>query len=356
MFTHKPDYEQAQRRIDAFWDNAETDRPMVQMTFPKPNPTPFARKQHATHKDYWLDIEYRVEEAAHWAENTVFFAEAMPVYMPNLGPEILSIWAGCPYHFGADTVWTEPCVTDWEKDHVVIDMCHPMFKTLDKFTRLTLERAKGDFIVGLTDFHPGADHLCAIRDAEQLAIDLLECPDIVKAKLATSYKEYYPAFDYFVNLLKDAGMPIASWLNVTSETCMYIPSNDFSYMISTDMFNEFFLEGIIEECRHYKRSLYHLDGPGSLRHLDTLLAIPELNAIQWVPGAGQEWVYPWLDVFKKTQAAGKSIIAYPRSMDELRFLMDNLPARGLCISLWNIENEGNAQDMMKLIEKWPNKG
>ena len=357
MFTCKPDYEQAQSRINAFWDNAETDRPMVFMTFPKPNAKPFTQKQHATHKDFWLDFEYHAERAAHRAENTVFYAEAMPVFYPDLGPEIVSVWAGCPYHFGADTVWTEPCVFDWEKDRAVIDMNHPMFKTLEKYTNILLEKAKGKFIIGLSDFHPGGDHLCAIRDAEQLAMDLLDCPDIVKVRLAASYKEYYPAFDHFVGILKDAGMPIASWMPVTSETCMYMPSNDFSYMISTDMFNEFFMDGLIEECRHYKQSIYHLDGPAALRHLDSILEIRELNGIQWVPGAGNEQIYPWLDVFKRILAAGKSVLAYPRNMDELRFLMDNLPAKGLGIHLqWGVENEDNARDLMKLIEKWPNKG
>jgi len=354
MFTCKPDYEQAQKRINAFWEHAETDRPAVSITFPKPNAKPFTTKQHATYKDYWLDLEYRTEEAAHWLENTMYYAESMPVFMPNMGPEIVSAWAGCPYHFGETTTWTDPCVFDWGKDQAVIDMNHPLFRKLEEFTRMLLERAKGNFIVGLTDLHPGGDHLAALRDPENLAVDLCECPDMVKSKLAQSYAEYFPAYDHFVNILKSAGMPISSWIPLTSETQMYIPSNDFSCMISTKMFEEFFLDGLVQECKHYDKSIYHLDGPDALRHLDTLLSIKELNAIQWVPGAGQQQVLPWLDVFKRTLAAGKSVIAYPYSMEDLRFLMENLPARGLYLQIgWNVGNEDNAKDLMKLIEKWP---
>jgi len=120
------------------------------------------------------------------------------------------------------------------------------------------------------------------------------------------------------------------------------------------MFEEFFLDGLVQECKHYEKSIYHLDGSDALRHLDTLLGIKELNAIQWVPGYGQEQVMPWLDVFKQTQAAGKSVMAYPHSMADLQFLMDNLPARGLYLQIcWHIGNECDAQDLMKLIEKWP---
>ena len=352
MFTCKPDYEQAQKHINAFWEHEDIGRPLVSLSYPKPNAKPFPHKQHATQEEAWLDLEYRMEQAAHWMENTVFYAEAMPVVMPNMGPEIISAWAGCPYHFGETTTWTDPCVFDWEKDKAVIDMGHPLFRKLEDFTRLLLERGKGSFIVGLTDLHPGADHLAALRDPAQLAIDLLECPDVVKTKLAESYKEYFPAYDHFVDMLKQGGMPIASWIPIPSETRMYIPSNDFSIMISTKMFEEFFLDGLVQECKHYDKSVYHLDGPGALRHLDTLLGIKELNAIQWVPGDGQERVKPWIDVFKRILAAGKSVMAYPANMADLQLLMDNLPAKGLYIQMWGVGNEDEARDLMKIVEKW----
>ena len=354
MFTCKPNYEESQRRMDAFWNYDETDRPLVLMTFSKPNATVFTHKKHETHEAYWLDVEYRAEQAAHEMDNTVFYADSMPVYMPNLGPGILSGWAGCPYHFEEGTAWTDPCLFDWDKDEAVMDMNHPLAKKLEDFTRLLLERAKGKFIVGLSDFHPGGDHLSALRDPLTLAVDLLENPDKVKAKLRSSYDEYYKIFDFYVEWLKKENMPISSWLPFTSDkTAMYIPSNDFSFMISKEMFDEFFLEGIIDECRHYGKSIYHLDGPGALRHLDSLLAIPELNAVQWMPGAGVESCLPWLDVYKKILSAGKSLITYPYNMEDLRFLMDNLPARGLCIQMWNAENEESAKELMQQIKKWP---
>jgi hypothetical protein len=36
---------------------------------------------------------------------------------------------------------------------------------------------EGHFIVGLTDFHSGGDHLAALRDPANLAIDLIENPE-----------------------------------------------------------------------------------------------------------------------------------------------------------------------------------
>lgn len=56
-------------------------------------------------------------------------------------------------------------------------------------------------------------------------------------------------------------------------------------MIGTDMFEEFVLHTLQRDCLALTNTLYHLDGEGELRHLDRLLSIPALKAVQWVPGA-----------------------------------------------------------------------
>jgi len=353
MFSLKPEYDQTKRRIDAFWNHEDTDRPYARILYPKAGVKPFTTKHHATREDYWLDLTYRAEEAAHEMENYVYYAEALPVHMPNLGPSILSAWAGCPYIFGGDTAWAEPCVTDWKKDAAIMDINHPLAKKLEEYNKLLLEKAKGKFIVGLTDFHPGGDHLAALRGSEDLAMDLVDDPDAIKTKLESSYTEYFEIFDYYVDWLKNEGNPIASWLHLVDNESMYIPSNDFSCMIGAGMFEEFFLPGIIEECRHYNKSIYHLDGPDALKHLDILLTIPELHAIQWVPGAGQEELYRWVDVCKKVISAKKSLYLDVFTMDDLDIVMEHLPARGLALNFGNVGSEDAAKDILKKISSWP---
>jgi len=355
MFTLKPDYLQAQSRVNAFWNHDETDRPLLFLRYTKPDAKQFHSKTFASHKDRWLDVEYRTQEVVHRMENTVFAADSMPVFSPDIGPEILSAIAGCPFYYEETTTWTEPCIFDWETDapKAIMDVKHPLFKTLERFTRLLLDAAKGKFIVGLSDFHPGADHVAALRDPQVLAMDLLDNPEEVKKKLTSSYLEYFPIFDHFLKLLKAEGMPISSWISLTSEESMYIPSNDFSYMISNEMFEEFFLEGIIQECRHYGHNIFHLDGPGCLRHLDNLLAIPELHAIQWMPGAGRMEVHQWMDLYKKILSAKKSLIVYPQNLSELLLIKEHLPARGLHIDMGHVNDEHEANNIIKIVEDWP---
>ncbi len=190
-----------------------------------------------------------------------FYSDAMPILWPNMGPEIFSAWCGCGYEFGATTAWSSPCIHDWETDNekTVFDPDHPLFKLTVEYTKILLQYGRNNFIVGLTDFHPGGDHIAALRDPQDLAIDMIENLDHVKNKLAQSYKDYYKVYDIFYEMLYSAGMPITSWCPLLYEGRFYIPSNDFSCMISSKMFNEVFLPGIIEECKFYDRSIYHLD-------------------------------------------------------------------------------------------------
>jgi hypothetical protein len=355
MLTCKPGYEDAQRRINAFWNHEDTGRPLVSIVFQKPGAQNLPAKRHASLEERWLDVEYNAERGAYdIMNNRVYYADAMPVIHPNFGPEIFSTWAGCPMVFEETTTWTHPCVHDWETDagKTVFNAEHPYFKLMVKYTELLIEYGKGRFIVGLTDLHPGGDHVAALRDPQVLAMDLLDNPEHVKAKLKSSYDEYFRVYDFFVKMIKDAGMPVATWTPLTSETSMYVPSNDFSCMISTKMFEEFFLDGLIAECRHYGNSIYHLDGPGALRHLDTLLGIPELDAIQWTMGAGNEQHHRWIGVYKRVLAAGKSVQIGPVYPSDLPLLMEHLPAKGVWLCMAGIGDEETAAEVMKTISNW----
>lgn len=82
------------------------------------------------------------------------------------------------------------------------------------------------------------------------------------------------------------------WSTIYSRSPSYVLQCDFCYMIGTDMFEEFVLHTLQRDCLALTNTLYHLDGEGELRHLDRLLSIPALKAVQWVPGAGKPNVIP----------------------------------------------------------------
>ncbi|MDD3176021.1 MAG: trimethylamine corrinoid protein 2, partial [Candidatus Nanoarchaeia archaeon] len=79
--------------------------------------------------------------------------------------------------------------------------------------------------------------------------------------------------------------------------------------------------------------VFHLDGPGALRHLDDILAIKDIDVLQWVPGAGQPPVYEWLDVLKKAQKAGKGLQIYGVNLDIIKRISRELSPEGIVYCL-----------------------
>mgnify|MGYP006967062828 CR=1 FL=1 len=54
----------------------------------------------------------------------------------------------------------------------------------------------------------------------------------------------------------------------------------------------------------------HLDGPGAVRHVPTLLRLERLDCIQWIQGAGWPLPSQWLGLLRQIQAAGKAVQLY----------------------------------------------
>jgi hypothetical protein len=101
-------------------------------------------------------------------------------------------------------------------------------------------------------------------------------------------------------------------------------------MISKPMFAEAILPSIGREIDEMQYSLFHLDGPGALRHLDALLELPRLSGIQWVYGAGAGPAERWIDVYRRIQAAGKAlqVVGYS-GLEEFKAVAPHLKCQGL---------------------------
>ena len=101
------------------------------------------------------------------------------------------------------------------------------------------------------------------------------------------------------------------------------------------------------------RCLYHLDGPQALRHLDLLLEIPEIDAIQWVPGAGRDYWADWIHVYRKIQEAGKSLQLLSVPVTDLHLLFESLRPEGVWLSnLSGIQTRAEAAAALKAIGRW----
>ncbi len=55
--------------------------------------------------------------------------------------------------------------------------------------------------------------------------------------------------------------------------------------------------------------MYHLDGSAAIRHVEALMEIDELDALQWTAGAGQPdgGSEKWYSIYDQVAAANKSL-------------------------------------------------
>ena len=359
MFALKPDYEASKQRMDAFWEREILDRPLVQFKLYKPFDewVDLPSSNHSTWEERWLDVDYQVAWAVADLTNQLFLGDTMPVVWPNLGPDLFSALYGCPLLFiDSLTSWSKPILKDWEQAAVIhLDWNHPYLAKINQITDALLEVGRDRFITGITDLHGGGDALSALRGPVNLAKDLFQLPEQVKNMLARLYADYFALYEVFYQRLKSVDQPITTWTPLVCDGRYYLPSNDFSIMVSNQMYREFFLEGTMEECTFLDHSLYHLDGPGALHHLDCLLEITELDAIQFVPTDTKAEFSRWAPVYRKIQDGGKSL-QVTCLVDEVNLVIDSLRPQGVYLVVRDVPSQVVGEMIIEKVERWPMKG
>ena len=349
---YKPEAQKALDRMEAYWHSEILDRPVINLRARKPSIRPYPKKKFTTIKERWMDMEYQLEVALWQQEHTVCYGEAIPYYFPNLGPEILTAALGADLVFSNDTSWSVPILKDWaDIPKLKIDPNNVYVAWILEITRRALELGKGKFLVGITDIHPGADLAASLRNPQQFCIDVVDSPEEVIALMDHIRPMFYEFYNLQRNIMLEAGQTLTtSWLPEYTDGKFYIPSNDFSAMISAKMNSQFFLQEIVEEVEWLDRSIYHLDGPQALRHLDDALAIKKLNGIQYVCGAASEPASLHMEVFRKIQKAGK-LIHVDISPDQVDAFIDGLNPEGVMLNLW-AESIEEAEAIMSRISRW----
>jgi len=124
-------------------------------------------------------------------------------------------------------------------------------------------------------------------------------------------------------------------------------------MISPKLFEKFVVYEL-EKLKNYLEYIaWHLDGPDEIKHLDILLALPYIKAIQVVPGAGKPPCSSplWLPVIEKILKKGKKVIVYASNKEEFEILIKNFPSGNIIIvcGLLNMEDT-NQKDFFKVVE------
>lgn len=82
---------------------------------------------------------------------------------------------------------------------------------------------------------------------------------------------------------------------------------DYSALISQEMFRRFGMPEAERQTEFFDYCFWHLDGSDEIKHLDDILSLKKLNAVQWVDQKkGNPLAYA--SMFEKIRDAGKSVV------------------------------------------------
>lgn len=356
----KPDWQVKKQNYIRWWEGkglvvnltAPRERPAEDL--PRPSPPDDVRQR-------WLDPKYRVDQAVYQLANRHHAADAFPLVVPQIGPGSLGMFLGCRTEFAPETVWYEPCIADpdsygpirfdpannpwWEAHLAIIDEA--------------LRRAAGRYVVGMPDLIENLDTLAALRGSEQVLLDLVERPGWVRRSLAEINQAFFAAFDLIHQRIKDADGGNCFVFDIWGPGKTAKVQCDLCCMIGREMFARFVVPHLKAQCDWLDYSMFHLDGETALTHLDALLEIPSLNAIEWTP-MGLSVNDPsrphchdprWFPMYRRIRQAGKSLQLVSIKADQVIPLIEALGPEGLYLRA-SADSQAQAERVAAQIEQY----
>lgn len=306
---HKPDFEETRNRWRAFWAGEIIDRPCVRIVSPRqgaqPHPHPPAVHIHTT------DYRSIAEEFDEWASTMWFGGEAVPAFMPNFGPDQFAAFFGSQLAYSSessDTTWAVPSIENWAAADICFDS--PRGQWWDRmleFLSAIADVGRFRFLAAVPDIHSNLDCLAAMRGPQRLCEDLIDAPEAVDRAMRNVRRAFPTVYDaiYAAGEMEASGT--TSWLPYYCDGRFSVLQCDFICMISPSHFRRWALPALEEEAAFLDHSVYHLDGPDALVHLDDILSIKAVDGIQWVPGEGNPPPIEWPDLLRRIQSAGKGL-------------------------------------------------
>ena len=314
-----------------------------------PAPTPYKDLNQR-----WFDPQWRAEYLDWYVAHSSLMADMLPVANTQLGPGSLAAILGGVFEGGEDTIWIHPNPN--YTDDIVFDPQHPNYLLHKELLKACKAKAQGHYYVGMPDLMEGLDVLAAIKGTDKVLLDTVMQPEVLEHQMQQINDIYFKVFDELYDIIREGDEMAFCYFSSWAPGKMSKLQSDISTMISVDDYRRFVQPFIREQCQKIDYTLYHLDGVGAMHHLDALLEIKELNAIQWTPGVGepQGGSPKWYDLYKKILAGGKSFMACWVTLDELKPLLDNIGGDGVHLEM-DFHNEREVEQAMRIIEEYQSK-
>ncbi|MBQ3304400.1 MAG: trimethylamine corrinoid protein 2 [Clostridia bacterium] len=264
--------------------------------------------------DKYQDPERIVARYRQFCETHAFLGESFPNLNIDFGPGSLASYLGSDIGFKEDTVWFIPS-PDYQNgwDGAPKLAFNPENEWLLKHLALAAkcrELAGDDFFVDMPDLMENIDTLASLRGAQDTLYDLLDEPEAVEKRIKEIDRIYFEYYDRFYDIIHDhEGGNAYTVFQIWGPGRTVKLQCDFSAMMSPDDFRAYIQPSLRQQAEKADCVLYHLDGPDAIKHLDALMEIDGIDALQWTSGdAGPDGTLPdWDVIYDKAILAGKSI-------------------------------------------------
>ncbi|MBN1415270.1 MAG: hypothetical protein JW973_09235 [Bacteroidales bacterium] len=311
-----------------------------------PKPTPYKDANQL-----YFDPKWRAEYLHYQLSRSSFLADIPPVANTQLGPGSLSAILGAELEATDDTIWIRHRI-DFG-DEFNLDPQNKWWKLHLDLLKACKEQSQGKYYVGCPDLVEGLDTLAGMKGTENVLTDMILRPEILEQQLQKINNIYFEVFDQIYEIINENGEMAFCYFSLWAPGKATKLQADISGMISEDDFRRFALPYLREQCRRIDYTLYHLDGVDALRHIDAILDIEELNAVQWTPGEGkpQGGNPQWYGLYRKILSKGKSVMPCWVEPDELKPLLDNVGPHGLNI-LMHFKTEREIEQAVRIADEY----
>lgn len=361
---YKKNWEAAQEKFVNWWNHKNTGRPIMMVMAKKgPQPPLDEKYNYVDLEEKYTNAEKIVAHYRNWAENIEWMGESFPSLFADFGPGSIAAYLGCEITWQERTVWFNEFVEDWEEvPPLTFDPDNKWFKMHIDLIKKCQELSNGDFLVNIPDLMENVDVLASMRGAQDMIFDMMDEPEEIEERIKQVQDSYFEYYNRFYDIIKtpDGGSSYTMF-SIWGPGKTAKLQCDFSAMMSPQMFRDFIQEPLRQQAKQLDYVLYHLDGPDAIRHVDALMEIDEIDALQWTSGdhgpdgTQVEWEEA---IYDKVIRAGKSlwIKVYTGTVDDWIAGCDRLVKKYGSDKLYFYFNPMSMEDAKKLMayaeENW----
>lgn len=337
--------------LENWWEHGDQKNPLIQISIPREHAQGLIPDTDDLTR-FWTDVDFVIDRQMKALESTDYYGIAVPFHYVNHGSSAMAGALGARMEYvDKRTIWAHPVLDSIDQvAEVILDPDNLSYRTILEITRRSVALSKDHHFVTPYAMEGAGDIVAGLYGTESLLIDFIARPQAVKRAMEHIKRIWLEAFDEIWRMIARGGNPGGGgWAGVWSPGTTFPMQEDFSYMISPEMFREFCLPHIVDQVDAMDYAFYHLDGVGAIPHLDALLNIPNLRVIQWVPGIGEEEIKQWYPLIRRILAANKSVQVFT-TVDEVDDLVRGVGAKGLLISC----GDASREEAERLVEKYGN--